>query len=338
MGLMKGSQMRKLIVLVVVAATLYGGYWFVGRSQIEDRLTQALVDVDATAYDVSYTSLKTRGFPSRFDTTITDLMLADPASGLEYMAPVFQLFALSYRPNEVIAVFAPEQILTLDGEVFTLTTNDMRASGTVRPNAALAFQTATIEADNPRIRTEEGAELAMARLLAAMQLTPDTTQTYDAFLEARAIVLPADVRRMIDPQNLQPPVIQSLRFDSDITLSTPIELNGGPADVFIETLSISEFALSWGEMSASAIGDVTPDANGVLNGSITISARNWQQALDLAVSTGAVKADRRFLVTEIANNLDETPHVPDTLTITLNITNGDMMLGAFPLGAAPVLR
>lgn len=330
--------MRKLIVLVVVAAALYGGYWFVGKSQIQTRLVDALAQVDAGDVDLSYSTLNTRGFPSRFDTTITDLQFNDSASALEWMAPTFQLFALSYRPNEVIAVFPNEQTLSVDGEVFTLFTNGMRASGKVRANAALAFQNATLEMDNPRIRTVEGAELAMASVLAAMRLTPDTTQTYDVFLEARAIVLPEDIRRMIDPQNQQPPIIQNLRFDSDVTVTAPIELNGSNAPVEITNLSITEFALTWGDMSVSAIGDVMPDAAGILDGSITISARNWQQALDLAVSIGAVKDDRRFLITEIANNMDETPQIADTLTITLAITDGNMMLGAFALGPAPILR
>lgn len=330
--------MRKLIVLVVVAASLYGGYWFVGKSQIQTRLSEALTQVDAGDYDLSYDTLRTRGFPSRFDTTITNLQVSDPAALVDWSAPTFQLFALSYRPNEVIAVFPNEQTLTIDGEVFTLFTNDMRASGKVRPNGALDFQTATVEMDNPRIRTVQGAELAMASVLAAMRLTPDTSQTYDAFLEARAIVLPEDIRRLIDPQNLQPPVIGSVRFDSDVTLTTPIALNSQGNPPQIETLSIKEFGLTWGDMSVSAIGDVTPDAGGVLNGSISLSARNWQQALDLAVSTGTVNADRRFLVTEIASNLDETPHIPDTLTVTLTIKDGNMALGAFPLGPAPRLR
>lgn len=330
--------MRKLIVVVVVAALAYGGYWFVGKNQIQTRLVDALAQVDAGDVDLSYDTLNTRGFPSRFDTTITNLKVSDPASALDWAAPLFQLFALSYHPNEVIAVFPNEQTLTIAGEVFTLYTNDMRASGKVRANAALTFQTATMTMDNPRIRTEEGAELAMANVLAAMRLTPDTTQTYDLFLEARAIVLPEDIRRLIDPQNQQPPIIQNLRFDSDVGLTAPIELNGAATPAEIATLSIKEFALSWGEMSLSAIGDVAPDGGGVLNGSISISARNWMQAMDLAVSTGAIKDERRFLVTEIANTLDETPHIADTLTVTLSITDGMMTLGSFPLGPAPILQ
>jgi hypothetical protein len=39
------------------------------------------------------------------------------------------------------------------------------------------------------------------------------------------------------PQNLQPPIIQSLRLDSDLTLSEPIELNSADAGL----LSITKF-------------------------------------------------------------------------------------------------
>jgi len=331
--------MRKLIVLVVVMASLYGAYWFVGQSQIQSRLSAAVVDMDAGDMNVSYGTLETNGFPSRFDTTITDLVVEDPIARVRWETPIFQLLALSYQPNNVRAYFPQEQVFDIDGERFTLFTEEMAARGQFSPSASLAFQQAELELLNPRLRTEEGAELALARFFAAMRLTPNTPQTYDVYFEARAIVMPEDIRRMIDPQNLQPPVIQSLRLDSDITLTSPIELNGGTDDVpALALLSVRELAFEWGDMSVSAIGDIVPDDAGVLNGSISLSARNWQQALTLAVSTGAVKDDNRSLITEVASNLDETPHIPDTLTVTLTITDGEMAIGGFPLGTAPRLR
>ena len=330
--------MRKLIVIVVVLASLYGGYWFVGRSQIQKVLTDALEQVDTGPADLTYTSLKTRGFPSRFDTTITDLQFSDPTISTIWTAPFFQLFALSYAPNEVIAVFPPEQTLSIGGTVYTLFNDDMRASGKVRPNAALTFQTATIEADHPRVRTEDGGELAMARLLAAMRLTPDTDKMYDVFLEARSIVLPQEFRRRFDPFDQQPPLIQNLRFDSDVALSAPIELNGSGTPAEIDALTLEEFAISWGDISVSAIGDVAADANGEANGSFSVTMRNWEQALDLAISSGTVNANRRFLFVEIAGNLDETPHIDDTLTMTITVTEGIMWLGGIRLGAAPLMR
>lgn len=330
--------MRKLIGLALILALLYGGYWFVGKSQIQSRLSEALVQVDDGPMDVSYTSLNTRGFPSRFDTTFTDLVIDNPDAGVRWETPLFQLLALSYQPNNVRAYFPQEQVFIVDGERFTLFTEEMVARGQVSASASLAFQQAELELINPRLRTEEGAELALARFFAAMRVTPNTTQTYDVFFEARSIVLPEDIRRVLDPNNLQPAVIQSLRLDSDVGLTAPIELNGAGDISSIDSLSVREFAFEWGEISLSAIGDLVPDAAGVVDGSITISARNWQQALDLAVATGAVADDRRQLFLGIINSLDETPHIPDTLTATLTIIEGEMMLGPLPLGAAPLLR
>lgn len=331
--------MRKLIVLVVVSALLYGGYWFVGRSQIEARLTEALAEVNDGPYGLSYDTLQTRGFPSRFDTTITNLAFTDFTTGTAWAADVFQLLALSYRPNEVIAIFPASQSMRLSGVTYQIETADMRASGRVRPSATLAFDNATITMDNPRITPDGGETLEMASVLAAMRLTPETTQTYDLYLEARTIALPDSWRRLIDPGRLQPEFLQNLRIDTDLFLTAPIELNGnGTTAPEVETLGIQEIALTWGEMSASAIGTLTPDASGVLTGSITVSARNWQQGLDLAVANGAVNADRRLLVTEILNNLDETPDFPDTLTVTVTFAEGQMAVGGFGLGQAPRIR
>ena len=329
--------MRKLIALVVISATLYGGYWFVGRSQIQSKLTEALVEIDAGEMDVAYETLTTRGFPSRFDTTFTHLVVEDSNARVRWETPIFQLLALSYQPNNVRAYFPEEQVFIIDGERFSLFTDEMVARGKVSPNSTLSFQQAELELINPRLRTEEGAELGLARFFAAMRLTPETTQSYDLFLEARSIELPEDMRRIIDPQNLQPAFIQSLRFDSDLELSAPIELNNAEGAVpVIEVLSIRELAFEWGEISLSAIGDLTPNLAGVVDGSVTISARNWQQALDLAVANGTVAEDRRQFFIGIVSSIDETPHIPDTLTATLTITQGEMALGPLPLGAFPL--
>ncbi|MBU2991903.1 DUF2125 domain-containing protein [Octadecabacter sp. 1_MG-2023] len=331
--------MRKLIVAVVVLALLYGGYWFVGKSQIQTRLAEALVEIDAGPMDIDYSSLKTRGFPSRFDTTLTDLVIDSSDAAVRWETPIFQLLALSYQPNNVRAYFPQEQVFIIDGERLTLFTDEMVARGQVSPNASLPFEQAELELLNPRLQSEEGAELTLARLFAAMRLTPETTQTYDAYIEARAIVLPDALRQLLDPGNAQPAVIESLRLDSDVELSAPLQLNGASeTPPRIDMLSIHEFAFEWGEMSLSAIGDVVPDQAGLLNGSITLSARNWQTVLDLAVIAGAIPDEQRQFYEGIIDSLDETPHISDTLTTTLMITDGQMSLGPLPLGPAPRLR
>lgn len=324
--------MRKLTLCVVIAALLYGGYWFVGRFQVEMRLTEALAQANDGPYTVRYDVLSTTGFPSRFDTTITEVSITDQRSGLGWSAAFFQIFALAYRPNEVIAIFAPEQIFTVQDTTFTLFTEDMRASGKVAPNTSLSFDTATFDLENPRIRAQTGDELAMARLFAAMRLAPETTQSYDLFVEAGSIVLPQDLRRRIDPTGSQPPVIGALRLDGRATLSAPLALIA-PTDQTPQLidLTLNEVSMTWGAVGLTAIGDMAPDAEGRLNGSITVTARNWQTLLQLAIANGAVKSEQRFLVTEILRNLDETPQIEETLTLTIGVSNGTARVGGFAL-------
>jgi hypothetical protein len=56
------------------------------------------------------------------------------------------------------------------------------------------------------------------------------------------------------------------------------------------------------------------------------------------VSSGILKDEYIFLATQIANNFDETPQLPDRVTVTLSIVNGELTLGGFVLGPAPLLR
>ena len=331
--------MRKIICLMLVLAMLYGGYWFVGRSQIQSRLTDAIVQIDASAVNVTYESLATRGFPSRFDTTLVDLMVEYPDARIRWETPIFQLLALSYQPNNVRAYFPNEQVFTVNEKRYTLYTNEMVARSQVSANTTLALQQAELELLDPQLHSENGAELSLARLFAAMRLTPGTTQSYDVYFEANSIVLPENIRNLIDPKNLQPQIMQSLRLDTDLVLSDQIELNSTDANsLSIAALSIKEFTFAWGEMSVSAIGDVTSNETGLLDGSITISGSNWQQAFDLAVSSGILEEKYIFLATQIANNFDETPHLLDTLTVTLSIVKGELTLGGFVVGTAPLLR
>lgn len=329
--------MRKLTILVAVLAVLYGGYWFVGRSQVENGLTFAISEIDAGDVTLTYDTLNTRGFPSRFDTTIETLVFEDPVSATKWEAPWLQIFALAYNPTEVIAVFPPEQSITVNGETFTLFSNDMRASGDVRANAALSFQQAVLTADNPRLRTQDGAEIAMASLRTAMRQSPGEDQSYDLFLDARSIVLPEAIRAAIDPDGTMPPMIRDIRLDGTLGLSDEIALNSDAAPQ-LDAATIKEFGIDWGDISLSAIGDVVADANGLAEGSITLSARNWEQALDLAVTAGAIAEGVDETYATMASTFNETPQIPDTLTVTLTFADGATRLGSLPIGPAPLLR
>lgn len=330
--------MRRLIILVLVIATAYGGYWFYGRSALEDGIAQALRGAEGGRYDIAYSDWGVQGFPSRFDTTFEAPQIADRLSGFEWSAPWLRVFALSYRPNEVIAVLPEEQSLSLGGQPFTLFTNDMRASAKVGANTDLSFERATLEIQNPRLRAGDGSELAMAHLLAAARANPDTANGYDLYLDAQSIVLPQWLRDVLDPDATLPPLIRQLRLDSVATLNRALDRHAGDgAPVQLEALSITELGLMWGDISLSAIGDITAGENGVAEGSLTLSAANWRQALDMAVAAGLIEEGFATTYASMADQLDETPHLADTLTVTLSFRDGQSKLGPLAVGPAPRL-
>ena len=120
--------MRTLFVVVALLAALYGGYWFIGQSQIERRAEAALADLEARGWDVAYSDLSTTGFPSRFDTTVSDIALTSPDGGIAWAAPFVQVFALSYRPNRIIAAWPDMQSLAVGGQRLDIAAQGLRAS------------------------------------------------------------------------------------------------------------------------------------------------------------------------------------------------------------------
>ncbi|MDR9428887.1 MAG: DUF2125 domain-containing protein [Salibaculum sp.] len=333
--------MRWLTIIAAVLAALYGGYWVYTRGAVEDAITRALAEAEATGrVAVGHAGWSIVGFPSRFDTTFDALRIEDPVTGLAWQAPWFQVFALAYRPNEVIAVWPETQTLEVAGRAMDLTTERMRASARVRPNTALSFDRATLEVDRPRLQgLADESDLTMARLLAAMRSVPEVANGYDLFLEAQSVVLPASWQALLDPEGTLPPSIRQLRMDATARFDQPLDrFAGGAGPVGIEALSVREFGAQWGDMALSVIGDVTADAAGRANGSLTLSVTGWRRALAMATRAGLVDEGFDVTLATMGEALDESPQIAETLTVTLTLEAGQARLGPLPMGPAPRLR
>ena len=100
--------MRILFFAICAMALAWSGYWIVGAISLERTLIDWLEQRRLDGWVAEASSVNTRGFPNRFDSTFSDLELADPSTGMAWTAPFFQIFSLSYRPNHIIAVL-PER-------------------------------------------------------------------------------------------------------------------------------------------------------------------------------------------------------------------------------------
>ena len=93
-------KFRILGGVVVLAAALWCGWWFVGRAGHVAAIETWAEDRRRAGWDVSYEELGVAGFPNRFDTTLSEVTMADPASGVAWSAPFVQFLSLAYKPHQ----------------------------------------------------------------------------------------------------------------------------------------------------------------------------------------------------------------------------------------------
>ena len=326
--------MRKLTFLVVILAALYGGYWFFGSRAIENSARQGLVDLQADGWDVRYSDLSTAGFPSRFDTTVTDLSLRSPDGLTGWNGPFVQVFALSYQPNKVIAALPQDFVLTVAGDDYAFTSDRLRASGAVRANSALALADITLEADQLAVSSARLGQITLNRGLAALRAVRDMPNRYDTYLELNDLAreTPLLVRDRL------PDRLERFVFDGAMTFDRPLDRHGfdgtGPEPALRE-VDLRNMALDVADMSLTASGQLTVDALGVPDGRITFRTAQWRQLIDYLVVAGVIEPGMRRTVTNVAQAMAAGG---GELALPLSFQNGFMSIGPLPLGPAPRLR
>lgn len=314
--------MRALFWIAATLVALYGGYWFVGQNQVETRAAQALDALEARGWEVDYASLNTTGFPSRFDTTVTGLRLASPDGQLVWEAPFFQVFALSYRPNEVIAVWPPEERLTVAGRPVDIAADRLRASAAVGLSAALPLRDAVVES-GPLAATGEGWEARIARLLAAIRREPGGPEgAYDLWLEATDLAATG-----------LPATLPLLRLDARMLLGAPLDrMLAGPPPLL--ALDIREARVQPGAASLTASGSLAPDAEGVLEGELLLVLDDWRAMLDLAEQAGLLGEASRL---PFENALAAVADAEGRIELPLTFADGWVSALGLPLIEAPRL-
>lgn len=323
--------MKRLLILIVLAALAWSGYWAFGAWQLRQSEAQWFEERREEGWQAEYADLAVRGFPYRFDTTLTDVALADPATGLAWQAPRFQLLRLSYRPNHLIALWPGEQVLATPERRFVVRSDDMRASMILRPGDARALERATLVAETMQIVPERGGAWALARLNLAAERTPAAEATYRVGLSLDGLAPPEPPRRL-------PQTLDALRLDATVAFTAPLDAaaiaEARPQPVRIE-LDAAEAV--WGRLVLRAAGRLDVGASGLPEGRIDIRAENWRAILDLARESGALPGG-------LADNLESGLALlarlsgnPETLDVPLDFTNGRVQLGPIPLGPAPRL-
>jgi hypothetical protein len=337
----EGSIMRTVYLTfgaTLVAAALWAGWWFIGSAAKETAFADWLADRRAEGWQAEAASIETQGFPSRFDTRIERLALADPEAGWSWTTPFLDVLMLSYRPNAAVIALPSGQTLAAPGARATLDADRLRGSLRFQPDASLPVERLSIEADRP-ILTGDTGWVASAHGLAAhlRESNPETAPEngYDFHVEANAVRLPDPVRALIDPAGALPAVFDRFLVDARAAFDAPLD-RYAVEDAFPGARAISLKALEarWGKLALRATGALRADAQGYAEGELTVRAENWRDMLRAAVDAGALPAELAGPL-EFGLQLLAGLGGGDDIEAPLIFSEGRIRLGPITIGRAP---
>ncbi len=332
--------MKFLLKFILIAAAAWSGYWFVGARASRAGFEAWFAQQRGRGMTAEYSDFALQGFPNRFDAGFSDISLADPRRGFAWTAPFFQILALSYKPNHLIAVWPDRQTLTTPEGIFDITSEDMRASLKLEASTRLGLQEAIMTVARmvvtPTRQTIEPT--SVEKLTLAVAHVADTKAGYRLGLEADGITPAAALVAQIDPKRTLPKQVSEISADITVRFDRPwdrLALAGTlPQPRQIE---ITEIAAKWGRLRLLASGTLTVDTSGVVTGEISIKARNWRDMIALAVSTKALSEGMAGAVEQALGLMAQSAEDPEAVDIPLRFDQGFIFLGPVSLGPAPVL-
>ncbi|MGQ0611927.1 MAG: DUF2125 domain-containing protein [Paracoccaceae bacterium] len=315
--------MRVLVAVLLAALALWAGYWFVGQRQIETRLAAALAEGASGGLVLTQAGIEVAGFPSRFDLTITEPALSDPARGWGASAEFAQVLAMTWKPWHLIGVLPGTVSLHTPGGPLALNSTRFRASLTYAPSADLPLEAAIVEVDAPALLGQDGAIVAAERLVLALRREARAEPAYRlglqiAALAGRAQAAPADAR-----------------LDAVIVTTAPLDRRALAAPPEIAAIELTALSIDWGAIRLTGEGRIAPSALGLAEGEVALRLTGWRDLPSALSAAGLLPTGPAEALRRAREAVAQDQGNPEALTLPLRFQGGLTLLGGQVLGPAP---
>ncbi|SPF75283.1 hypothetical protein ALP8811_00270 [Aliiroseovarius pelagivivens] len=331
--------MRKLVVIAVVLAGLWAGYWFIGAKGVEGAFNTWIEDRRADGWVSQAQDVSTRGFPNRFDTIFTGLELADPDTGLAWRADEFQILALSYQPNHVIAVWPGQQVLSSPEQNITFEATTFKGSLVFDPSPDLPLDRSSIVIEGLTMQSNAGWTAGLEAGQIATRKSSVAPHRHDIHFEATGLLPASSFIQGFAGGDLLPPVFERALLDASVDFTGPWDRHAiENARPQITRITLDEFDATWGELGLKAVGTVDVDERGLPTGEVAIKAKNWRKMIEIAEASGAIAPELVSTVTGALQFVAGLSGNSKTLDVTLRLSGGAVFLGPIPIGAAPIIK
>lgn len=333
---------RVMAGLLVALAAAWAGWWVVGSTWRTTALETWLVQRRAAGWTAEAASIRTGGFPNRFDTRIVDLQLANPEDGWAWEVPFVDILTLSWDPTAAIVALPPRQEITLPAGRARLDAQPFRASVRADASPSLPLASFSGEAEGVRVAVDDNWFATAARVSAHLRrLDPraDPDNAYAVYAEALAIELPESLRALVDPRSVLPPVADRLSVDARVTLDAPLDRSALERETpQVQTIGLDRATVHWGPIMLQASGTVSADANGFAEGRLTVTAENWPALLQALVRGGLIGRDLSRTLEFALGFLERPGPSGPILQVPVRFADRVTMVGPVAVGAAPRLR
>lgn len=313
-------MMRVLTIVVVLAAALWSGFWVLGARTVDQASEQLLDDARTDGWQIAFADRAVAGFPNRLDTTLTDFSVTTPDGLWSVSLPMLQVFALVYRPNQIIAVPAsPIAVMGPLGPAEILA-DQLRASATLSLSTRPDLDRAVVEATAAEIAGPDwraGIEQGQV----ALRQTDGSADHYDL-----ALTLSQVRTAGLDPR--LPDQITRLTADATAGLTAPLA-NGGR----LQSLHLRSVVVDWDATRLTLTGKLEVAASGLPEGTVTLTATGWRALIALAQDMG-LPAGQATLITAGLTGVERDGQVQ----IPLTLRDGTLFFGTLALAPLPRLR
>lgn len=328
--------MGRLIVAILVVAAVWMGLWAVGSILYERGLNAWIEARRAEGWVADVASLDVAGFPNRLDTTLSDVQMADPQTGVAWSAPFVQFLSLAYKPHQVIAVLPEQHVFSTPLQTMTIRHDQARGSLFLGASTSLPLERAVAVIDDLSVSSTLGWDLSMEEGRLAAERVDATQQTYRLGAEFSGLVPSTGTRGILDPAGVLPDRISSLRLDATVDFDAPWDRRAiEDARPQVTGIDLDDLSARWGDVTFRAAGDLTVDDDGIPTGRLTIKAVEWRRLLDMAIGTGLLADTFRPALERALELMAGLQGPSNTLDAPLTFENGFVSFGPIPLGPAP---
>lgn len=319
-------KLVRLAIAVVLAGALYTGGWFYAASWLKETLTRQLTASEQGLHSASCNNLSVRGFPFRIGLFCDAVGIDDRASGLSASFGALRSAAQVYRPGHaVIELDGPAQMRVTPDLVLDADWDLLHASVVAWTDG---LDRASVAYDGLKGRLNVPSE-GLSLGIAATHGEKHVRRSGEAL----------DVAASLDALSLDlgDRTLPPLDVAVDMTIADAagwISVEGPPADAPLgASVELRRLSLDLGEGKvASLSGPLKIGEDGYVSGTLDLDIAGisvWRDRISEAFPEIADTAAR------VAQAIEGLSKGGDRAVVKLNVRDGTVYLGLFPIALIP---